>query len=123
MERLKQGPDHKSSDCNRIDKSEKNKLKIAEAEAKVKENDIKSIKTSSGSLFGFDMFAEKVTKIKKTPPGCSSISQQLPKAGLYTPPSTIIRASPAKPLSSPKPVFPDKKAANNTSTPNSSQVS
>ena len=57
--RLKQGPDHKSSDCNRIDKSEKNKLKIAEAEAKVKENDIKSIQTSSGSLFGIDMFAEK----------------------------------------------------------------
>merc|ERR1712008_148662 len=117
------GSDHKSSDSNKHDKSEKNKQRIAEAEAKVKENDRKSIKTSSGSLFGFDMFAEKVIKTPKPPPGRSSSSQQSPKAALFTPPSPVIRASPAKPLSSPKPVFPDKKAANNTSTPSSSQVS
>ena len=123
VKRLKQGPAHKSSDSNKKNKSEKNKQRIEEAEANIKKNDLKSIKTSSGRLFGFDMFAEKVTKIKKTLPGCSSISQQLPKAGLYTPPSTIIRASPAKHLSSTKPVFPDKKVANNSSIPSSSQVS
>ena len=123
VKRLKEGPVHKSSDSNKKNKSEKNKQRIEEAEAKVKKNDLKSIKTSSGRLFGFDMFAEKVTKIQKRLPGCSSISQQLPKAALYTPLSSIIRASPAKPLSSPKPVFPDKKAANNSFIPRSSQVS
>ena len=123
VKRLEQGPFHKSSDSNKKNKSEKNKQRIEEAEAKVKKNDLKSIKTSSGRLFGFDMFAEKVTKIQKRLPGCSSISQQLPKAALYTPLSSIIRASPAKPLSSPKPVFPDKKAANKSFIPRSSQVS